>query len=240
MTIKKNLQVSAGFTLIELLAVIVIVGILAALLFPAMGAVREQGRRVTCINNLRQQGVAWNMYWEENNDILYMDTDGHIFGGKKGSDEVYGMEAKDRVLNKYLDIKDDSSPNLEVFHCPDDIGGQMYYSWNCFDTYGTSYLYNTNICSNGMGLPAETSLSMIKVPVDRLFLEMCNYENYPSHGKKSPDDGETIKVMVLFVDSHVAGPYNWALDFDFSTHTYNEGKKILSYPVVVDTGSAGY
>ena len=122
-----KLQRRAAFTLIELLAVIAIIAILAGLLLPTLGRAKEAGRATACLSNLRQVGIALQIYVDSNNQRLPMMRDKLAVSGTN-QPATNALASPDKVLAGELG-------STNVLRCPSDredlfLQTGSSYSWN--------------------------------------------------------------------------------------------------------------
>ena len=146
-----------GFTLIELLVVIAILSLLISILLPSLKNAKDLAREVVCTSNLRQIGVAWDMFLMDNDDTFPIwDRNMHWFYG--GKHPAIANEEEQRVglptlhyrpLNPYFTMKLQNESGVGLFRCPADRaishpGGEVTVSegYDTYDFYGNSYMMN--------------------------------------------------------------------------------------------------
>ena len=117
---------ATAFTLMELLVVLAIIGILAALALPALNRAQEAGRATACIGNLRQVGIALQVYVDGNNNRLPVMRDRAAGTNQPATNALPGVEV---VLKAELG-------NLNVLRCPSDRA-------RIFEETGSSYSWNS-------------------------------------------------------------------------------------------------
>ena len=195
---------SQGFTLIELLVVIAIIGILAAILFPAFIKARGTAQRIACASNLRQIGMAFMQYTQENDERLpHVQRDG---GGDLGGWIYFGtFRFPDNPPTDFYPEQGSIWPYVKdaaIYRCPvDDVATR---SGNTYAANGCAFEGTTSIRTG-------KTLSAFEAPTRWLLL--AEEENLSS-GTASTDDGYLLVTNgisnrhlggsnIAFLDGHV-------------------------------------
>jgi prepilin-type N-terminal cleavage/methylation domain-containing protein/prepilin-type processing-associated H-X9-DG protein len=183
---KSKIQNSA-FTLIELLVVIAIIAILAALLLPVLSKAKSSAQSAGCASNLRQLGIATQLYWDENSGncfrwIYNSTNDGTIywFGWLHDDDLPEGQRPFDLsqgVLFPYLNGSD-------VRLCP-----TLYATAGQFKLKGDNVIfsYGYNYYLSAPATKPSVSVNKIKRPTDiALFADAAQINDFQDPA--SPDN----------------------------------------------------
>ena len=169
-----------AFTLIELLVVIAIIAILAAILFPVFARAREQARKTACTSNVKQLGLAWLMYAQDNDESFPPNNSPAAPNSewvlRPGSFPCRPCRPLSTRTGKPYDPRPFAMPyikNTQIFVCPSDDGAKGWAQdpsngqaiWRA---EGTSYCLNTVMTRLGhlaaFPLPAETYMGAEIIP----------------------------------------------------------------------------
>ncbi len=151
-----------AFTLIELLVVIAIIAILAALLLPALARAKEEGRRISCMGNLRQLQVCWEMYANDNGGILapnnWID---YVGGGFNKSVSWCNGDARTDTTTSNLQtgLLYPYNTSTGIYHCPSDASTIVDAGGNPLPQPRTRS-YNMSQSVNGLGFVVDPSFNL--------------------------------------------------------------------------------
>ena len=232
------LVLKCGFTLIELLVVIGIIGILAAMLLPALARAQRHAKMTVCLSNLHHLGIGAALFLEDNQKYPG-SLGGHEIAREYActmTDLARFQEMTNRALFPYI------APYSEVFHCPEDKGRDFrpegpFYGPTLHYAFGCSYQFNRAPWENTKILPKGLLPGQRSGWVDQPALYIMAYE---------PPARPRHKVLLAPDLCHltpIVYPYNyfhWHLNngqsstFDIA----NDGQKAISPILFVDGHAA--
>lgn len=189
-----------AFTLLELLVVIAVIGILAALLLPAVSGANAKARRAACLNNARQLNLGLRMYAEDNGDSL------------PNTNAV--MSAYKRLMKSYVGPEGPSSRDDRLFACPADrftvdtgnntrAQGTMHESpaWD-YSSYGFNGL---NRMSEALPGVAGKKLAFLRDPAKTILLaELSAFLGFSWHMPEKPPIRNDSRSVASFADGHAS------------------------------------
>jgi prepilin-type N-terminal cleavage/methylation domain-containing protein len=139
---KRILKQKKAFTLIELLVVIAIIAILAAMLLPALAAAKRRAQRITCVNNLKEIGLAFHLWADDNGDNFPMAVSTNFSGAQE---YIYSAAYSTPpvgygLTNVFLCMSNQlSAPNL--LYCPSDSQRTNTTAWGALSSNSNCISY---------------------------------------------------------------------------------------------------